>query len=150
LFVPILSRLFDAWGRPPESIPGPSSSRHMMAHSRCVSSSSKSSIADGFWVGTVEPSPQSQSFSQSYGSILLTSLASIIPLARSCSPWTPDAIMSMTRCGRYSTFQTFKGHRGRTRHRTTCGALPTVRRGVEALDLAHTDHACHLNKALYI
>jgi len=37
---------------------------------------------------------QSQSFSRSYGSVLPTSLAYIVPLARGCSPWRPDAVMS--------------------------------------------------------
>ena len=31
-------------------------------------------------------------FSRSYGSILPTSLAYIVPLARGCSPWRPDAV----------------------------------------------------------
>jgi len=37
---------------------------------------------------------QSQSFSRSYGSVLPTYLAYIVPLARGCSPWRPDAVMS--------------------------------------------------------
>ena len=40
------------------------------------------------------PSPQSQSFSQSYGSNLPTSLIYIILLTRGYSPWRPDAVMS--------------------------------------------------------
>jgi len=43
-----------------------------------------------------EPKPQCQSFSRSYGSVLPTSLAYIVPLARGCSPWRPDAVMSTT------------------------------------------------------
>ncbi|KAL0315105.1 UNVERIFIED_CONTAM: hypothetical protein Scaly_2889300 [Sesamum calycinum] len=42
------------------------------------------------------PSPQSQSFSRGYGSILPTSLAYIVPSTRGCSPWRPDAVMSTT------------------------------------------------------
>ncbi|RLN05315.1 hypothetical protein C2845_PM13G17730 [Panicum miliaceum] len=76
----------------------------------------------------VPPSPcsQSQSFSRSYGSILPTSLAYIVPLARGCSPWRPDAVMSTTGRGRYSVLRIFMGRRGRTGHRATCGALPTA------------------------
>ena len=40
------------------------------------------------------PCPQSQSFSQSYGSDLPTSLTYFIPSTRGFSPWGPDAVMS--------------------------------------------------------
>ncbi|KAK7293899.1 hypothetical protein RJT34_16776 [Clitoria ternatea] len=62
----------------------------------------------------------------SYGSILPTSLAYIVPLARGCSPWRPDAVMSTTRRGRHSVLQIFKGRQGRTGLHTTCGALPAA------------------------
>ncbi|KAI3481702.1 hypothetical protein L1887_55743 [Cichorium endivia] len=51
----------------------------------------------GSGLGTPVPSPQSQSFSRGYGSILPTSLAYIVPSTRGCSPWRPDAVMSTTR-----------------------------------------------------
>ncbi|KAG9438813.1 hypothetical protein H6P81_021218 [Aristolochia fimbriata] len=38
---------------------------------------------------------------RSYGSILPTSLAYIVPSTRGCSPWRPDAVMSTTRRGRH-------------------------------------------------
>ena len=38
-------------------------------------------------------SPQSQSFSRSYGPNLPTSLIYIILMTRGCSPWRPDAVM---------------------------------------------------------
>ena len=114
-------------GKAPEgAIPGPSPGRHAATRSRRVSSSSNPPTADGFGAGTPEPSPQSQSFSRSYGSVLPTSLAYIVPLARGCSPWRPDAVMSTTGRGRYSVLRIFKGRRGRTGHRATCGALPTA------------------------
>jgi hypothetical protein len=40
--------------------------------------------------------PWSQSFSQSYGSNLPTSLIYIILSTRGCSPWRPDAVMGTT------------------------------------------------------
>ena len=43
------------------------------------------------------PSPPSQSFSQSYGSNLPTSLIYIILLTRGYSPWRPDAVISTTK-----------------------------------------------------
>ncbi|KAK8503782.1 hypothetical protein V6N13_108784 [Hibiscus sabdariffa] len=72
------------------------------------------------------PSPQSQSFSRGYGSILPTSLAYIVPSTRGCSPWRPDAVMSTTGRGRHSVLRIFKGRWGRTGHHATCGALPAA------------------------
>uniref|UniRef100_A0A453JH26 Uncharacterized protein n=1 Tax=Aegilops tauschii subsp. strangulata TaxID=200361 RepID=A0A453JH26_AEGTS len=54
----------------------------------------------------------SQSFSRSYRSIFPTSLAYIVPLARGCSPWRPDAVMSMAERERYSVLRIFMGCRG--------------------------------------
>ncbi|PHT25393.1 hypothetical protein CQW23_34978 [Capsicum baccatum] len=82
--------------------------------------------SDGFGTGTPVPSPQSQSFSRSYGSILPTSLAYIVPSTRGCSPWRPDAVMSTTGRGRHSVLRIFKGRRERTGHHATCGALPAA------------------------
>ncbi|KAK7288570.1 hypothetical protein RIF29_02034 [Crotalaria pallida] len=127
LSVPVLSRLFDARGRGPEGpVPNPSPDRHAATRSRRESSSSSPPTADGFGTGTPVPSPQSQSFSRGYGSILPTSLAYIVPSTRGCSPWRPDAVMSTTGRGRHSVLRIFKGRRGRTRHRATCGALPAA------------------------
>ncbi|PHT27874.1 Regulator of rDNA transcription protein 15 [Capsicum baccatum] len=78
------------------------------------SSSSSPPTADGFGTGTPVPSPQSQSFSRSYGSILPTSLAYIVPSTRGCSPWRPDAVMSTTGHRRHSVLRIFKGRRERT------------------------------------
>ncbi|PHT27717.1 hypothetical protein CQW23_32696 [Capsicum baccatum] len=79
-----------------------------------------------FGTGTPVPSPQSQSFSQSYGSILPTSLAYIVPSTRGCSPWTPDVVMSTTGRGWHSVVRIFKGRRECTGHHATCGALPAA------------------------
>ncbi|WZZ36189.1 hypothetical protein YC2023_019590 [Brassica napus] len=98
-------------------------------HRTCLfilSGSSSQPTFDGFGTGTPEPSPQSQSFSRSYGSILPTSLAYIVPLTRGCSPWRPDAVMSMTGCERHSVLRIFKGRRECTRHHMTRGALPAA------------------------
>ncbi|XLR27429.1 hypothetical protein S83_055329 [Arachis hypogaea] len=127
LSVPVLSRLFDARGRGPEGpIPNPSPDRHATTRSRHESSSSSPPTADGFGAGTPVPSPQSQSFSRGYGSILPTSLAYTVPSTRGCSPWRPDAVMSTTGRDRHSVLRIFKGHRGRTGHHATCGALPAA------------------------
>ncbi|KAI3488416.1 hypothetical protein L1887_47578 [Cichorium endivia] len=114
-------------GKAPEgAVPSPSPSRHAATRSRRGSSSSSPPTADGFGTGTPVPSPQSQSFSRGYGSILPTSLAYIVPSTRGCSPWRPDAVMSTTGRGRHSVLRIFKGRRGRTGHRATCGALPAA------------------------
>ncbi|KAG9444699.1 hypothetical protein H6P81_016039 [Aristolochia fimbriata] len=111
---------------PKVAVPSTSPGRHVTTRSRRGSSSSSPPIADGFGTGTPVPNPQSQSFSRSYGSILPTSLAYIVPSTRGCSPWRPDAVMSTTRRGRHSVLRTFKGRRGRTGHHATCGALPAA------------------------
>ncbi|KAL2319118.1 hypothetical protein Fmac_032994 [Flemingia macrophylla] len=95
-----------------------------------VRTSSESTVpptADGFGTGTPVPSPQSQSFSRGYESILPTSLAYIVPSTRGCSPWRPDAVMSTTGRGRHSVLRIFNCRRGRTGHHATCGALPAAR-----------------------
>ncbi|CAN7022545.1 unnamed protein product [Brassica rapa subsp. trilocularis] len=113
--------------RTPESaVPSPSPGRHEAVRSRHVSSSSSPPTVDGFGTGTPKPSPQSQSFSRSYGSILPTSLAYIVPSTRGCSPWRPDAVMSTTGRERHSVLRIFKGHRQCTGHHATCGALPAA------------------------
>ncbi|KAK7285948.1 hypothetical protein RJT34_20744 [Clitoria ternatea] len=111
---------------PERPAPNPSPDRHAATRSRRESSSSSPPTADGFGTGTPVPSPQSQSFSRGYGSILPTSLAYIVPLARGCSPWRPDTVMSTTRRGRHSVLRIFKGRQGRTGHHATCGALPAA------------------------
>ncbi|KAI3494854.1 hypothetical protein L1887_40356 [Cichorium endivia] len=114
-------------GKAPEgAVPSPSPGRHAATRSRRGSSSSSPPTADGFGTGTPVPSPQSQSFSRGYGSILPTSLAYIVPSTRGCSPWRPDAVMSTTGRGRHLVLRIFKGRRGRTGHRATCGALPAA------------------------
>ncbi|KAI3493669.1 hypothetical protein L1887_40873 [Cichorium endivia] len=111
---------------PAGAVSSPSPGRHAATRSRHGSSSSSPPTADGFGTGTPVPSPQSQSFSRGYGSILPTSLAYIVPSTRGCSPWRPDAVMSTTGRGRHSVLRIFKGRRGRTGHRATCGALPAA------------------------
>ncbi|WZZ14964.1 hypothetical protein YC2023_108053 [Brassica napus] len=114
-------------GKAPErAVPSPSPGRHEAVRSRHVSSSSSPPTVDGFGTGTPEPSPQSQSFSRSYGSILPTSLAYIVPSTRGCSPWRPDAVMSTTGREWHSVLRIFKGRRECTGHHATCGALPTA------------------------
>ncbi|PHT97254.1 Regulator of rDNA transcription protein 15 [Capsicum chinense] len=114
-------------GKAPEgTVRRPSPSRHAATRSCRGSSSSSPPTADGFGTGTPVPSPQSQSFSRSYGSILPTSLAYIVPSTRGCSPWRPDAVMSTTGRGRHSVLRIFKGRWEHTGHHETCGALPAA------------------------
>ncbi|PHT25773.1 hypothetical protein CQW23_34607 [Capsicum baccatum] len=114
-------------GKAPEgTVPSPSPGRHAATRSHRGISSRSPPTADGFMTGTPVPSPQSQSFSRSYGSILPTSLAYIVPSTRGCSPWRPDAVMSTTGRGRHSVLRIFKGRRERTGHHATCGALPAA------------------------
>ncbi|XP_069146991.1 uncharacterized protein, partial [Solanum lycopersicum] len=103
--------------------PSPSPVRHAATRSHHGSSSSSPPTTDGFGTWTPVHIPQRQSFSQSYGSILPTSLAYIVPSTRGCSPWRPDAVMSTTGHGRHSVLQIFKGRRESTGHHAICCAL---------------------------
>ncbi|PHT28709.1 Regulator of rDNA transcription protein 15 [Capsicum baccatum] len=114
-------------GKVPEGIvPSPSLSRHAATRFRRGSSSSIPPTADGFGTGTLVPSPQSQSFARSYGSILPTFLSYIVPSTRGCSPWRLDTVMSTIGRGRHSVLRIFKGRREHTGHHATCGALPAA------------------------
>ena len=61
-------------------------------------------------------SPQSQSFSLSYGSILPTSLTYLSLSARGYTPWRPDAVMSTIMGANKSLPRIFMGGRVRSRH----------------------------------
>ncbi|CAN7077064.1 unnamed protein product [Brassica oleracea var. botrytis] len=111
---------------PERAVPSPSPGQHEAVRSRHVSGSSSPPTVDGFGTGTPEHSPQSQSFSRSYGSILPTSLAYIVPSTSGCSPWRPDAVMSTTGRERHSVLRIFKGRRECTGHHATCSALPAA------------------------
>ncbi|CAN7100126.1 unnamed protein product [Brassica rapa subsp. narinosa] len=108
------------------AVPSPSLGRHEAVRSRHVSSSSSPPTVDVFGTGTPEPGLQSQSFSRSYGSILPTFLAYIVPSTRGCSPWRPDAVMSTTGRERHSVLRIFKGRRECTGQHATYGALPAA------------------------
>ncbi|PHT27247.1 hypothetical protein CQW23_33144 [Capsicum baccatum] len=108
------------------TVPSPCPGRHVATRSRRGSSSSSPPKADGFRTGTPVHSPQSQSFPKTYESILTTFLAYIVPSTRGCSPGRPDAVMSMTGCGRPSVLLIFKGRWERIGHHATCGALPAA------------------------
>lgn len=89
----------------------PSPGRHAEARPRRWGSSGRPSTASGVRSQTPRPSPQSQSFSRSYGSVLPTSLTYIVLSTRGCSPWRPDAVMSTTGRHRHSLLQIFTGRR---------------------------------------
>ncbi|PHT61521.1 hypothetical protein T459_34619 [Capsicum annuum] len=70
-------------GKAPEgTVPNPYPNWHAATRSYCRSISSSPLTADGFRTGTPMPSPQCQSFSRSYGAILQTFLAYIVPSTR--------------------------------------------------------------------
>ncbi|PHT28089.1 hypothetical protein CQW23_32313 [Capsicum baccatum] len=118
---------FEYKGKAPEgTIPSSSPGWHAATYSHRGSSSSSPPIVDGLGTGTPMTIPQSQSFSQSYGSILPTSLAYIVPSTRGCSPCRPDVVMSTTGRGWHLVLRIFKGHRERTGHHAMYGALPAA------------------------
>ena len=74
---------------------------------------------------TPVPSPQSQSFSRGYGSVLPTSLIYIALSTRGCAPWRPDAVMSTTGGENNATSTGFSRavESARGRHKS-CAAFP--------------------------
>ncbi|KAG2313774.1 hypothetical protein Bca52824_016896 [Brassica carinata] len=121
LVVPVLSWLF---GRRNSRELFPVRPRPTAACALASVSSSSSPPTVGGLNWDLRAQPSSQSFS-SYGSILPTSLAYIVPSTRGCSPWRPDAVMNAT--GRGGTFgpRIFKGA-GNARTPRRRGALPAA------------------------
>jgi len=124
LSVPVLSWLFIALGKgcswetsPQRHRPAlpQHASRRAAASARLTRQRSRKPLFRMASKQTPRPNPQSQSFSQSYGSILPTSLIYIVLSTRGCSPWRPDAVMSTTRGVNRSRPWIFKGRRERTR-----------------------------------
>ena len=72
------------------------------------------------------PAWQSQSFSWSYGSILLSSLSYIVLSTRGCSPRRPAAVMITNGHQNQSFARVFKGLQESTGHCNKCGALPSI------------------------
>ena len=69
-------------------------------------------------------SPQSQSLSRSYGSVLPTSLTYIFLTTRGCSPWRPAADIGYGLARKsHSLTRIFKGRPKRSGHRKSRGAL---------------------------
>ncbi|KAI3486977.1 hypothetical protein L1887_49211 [Cichorium endivia] len=112
-------------GPPKEPFPVRPPAGTRRPRSRRGSSSSSRRQPTGSGLGPPCPALRANPF-RGYGSILPTSLAYIVPSTRGCSPWRPDAVMSTTGRGRHSVLRIFKGRRGRTGHRATCGALPAA------------------------
>ncbi|KAK8475966.1 hypothetical protein V6N13_105133 [Hibiscus sabdariffa] len=109
-------------GKAPEgAVPSPSPGRHAATALAAGAARAVRRQPTGSGLGPPVPSPQSQSFSRGYGSILPTSLAYIVPSTRGCSPWRPDAVMSTTGRGRHSVPPDFQGPPGA--HRTPRDAV---------------------------
>ena len=73
----------------------------------------------------IKRNPPSQSFSQSYGSILPTSLTYFVPSTRGCTPWRPAAVISTTSRNSHSFPWIFTVRQVRSRHCHQCSALPS-------------------------
>ncbi|KAI5381430.1 hypothetical protein KIW84_UN0745 [Lathyrus oleraceus] len=97
--------------RPERPVPNPFPRPHAATRSRRGSSSSSPPQPTGSELGPPCPALRANPF-PSYGSILPTSLAYIVPSTRGCSPWRPDAVMSTTGHGRHSVLRIFKGRQG--------------------------------------
>ncbi|KAK4369194.1 hypothetical protein RND71_012986 [Anisodus tanguticus] len=113
-------------GKYPEgTAPSPSPGQHAATRSHRGRNSRSPPTAVGSGLGPHAQSLKLIIFSK-YGSILITSLAYIVPLTRGYSPWRPDAVMSTIGHGWHSVLWIFKGQREHTGHHAMCGALPAV------------------------
>ena len=93
---------------------------------QCASTPTQSGprLATRFQLSPRHPNPQSQSFSQSYGSILPTSLTYIILSTRGYSPRRPAAVMSTMWCDTLVTLLLiFKVPPDTHGHCKTCSAI---------------------------
>ena len=81
-------------------------------------------LCEGKYVCTaLPPDPWSQSFSQSYGSILPTSLTYIVLSTRGCTPWRPAAVISTTGCKGKTIPRIFTDRQRRTgQSKTLCSS----------------------------
>ncbi|KAI3484803.1 hypothetical protein L1887_51993 [Cichorium endivia] len=99
-------------GKAPEgAVPSPSPGRHAATRSRAEAARAVRRQPTGSGLGPPCPALREPI---------------LFPRLRNCSPWRPDAVMSTTGRGRHSVLRIFKGRRGRTGHRATCGALPAA------------------------
>ena len=85
------------------------------------------------------PNPQSQSFSQSYGSILPTSLTYVVLWARGCSPWRHDAVMGTGRGANKPLLQLFKGNGEHAGHLDDKVPCPPINPSSKQLDFKVKD-----------
>ncbi|KAH7974023.1 hypothetical protein HPB49_008418 [Dermacentor silvarum] len=107
----------------PDAGPGSAAPRFTaasLAQSRC-------SAVPAFGPQPDRLSPQSQTFSQGYGSVLPTSLTYIGLSTRGCSPWRPAADVGTVRHENHSLTRIFKGRQERTGQRKSRTALRSHR-----------------------
>ncbi|KAL0642085.1 hypothetical protein Bca4012_103030 [Brassica carinata] len=113
LVVPVLSWLFGA-GKLERAVPSPSpaDTRRSLATLAAQAAANSRRVELG-----PRAQPSEPILFRSYGSILPTSLAYIVPSTRGCSPWRPDAVMSATGRGGFRS----SGFQGRGNARTPRG-----------------------------
>ncbi|KAG9438740.1 hypothetical protein H6P81_021335 [Aristolochia fimbriata] len=111
----ILSRLFGPWEGPKGGVPidPPTRGDDQLAQREQLRAVHRQ--PGGLGLGP-RAQPSGQSFFRSYGSILPTSLAYIVPSTRGCSPWRPDAVMMRPGVGGTFGPPVFKGRPGATGH----------------------------------
>ncbi|KAI3479070.1 hypothetical protein L1887_58950 [Cichorium endivia] len=124
--VPVLSWLFDARGRPPKEpfpVRPPAGTRRPALAAEAARAVRRQPTGSG--LGPPCPALRAILFPR-----LRIHFADFPCLHCSIDQrlftWRPDAVMSTTGRGRHSVLRIFKGRRGRTGHRATCGALPAA------------------------
>ncbi|KAI3485485.1 hypothetical protein L1887_51166 [Cichorium endivia] len=127
LSVPVLSWLFDARGRPPKEpfpVRPPAGTRRPALAAEAARAVRRQPTGSG--LGPPCPALRANPFPEVTDPFCRLPLPTLFHRPAGCSPWRPDAVMSTTGRGRHSVLRIFKGRRGRTGHRATCGALPAA------------------------
>ncbi|KAI3475244.1 hypothetical protein L1887_63385 [Cichorium endivia] len=127
LSVPVLSWLFDARGRPPkEPFPvRPPAARGDPLSPRKQLEQSADSRRVRDWDPPC-PALRANPFPEVTDPFCRLPLPTLFHRPEAVHLGGPDAVMSTTGRGRHSVLRIFKGRRGRTGHRATCGALPAA------------------------
>ncbi|KAI3485437.1 hypothetical protein L1887_51238 [Cichorium endivia] len=127
LSVPVLSWLFDARGRPPKEpfpVRPPAGTRRPALAAEAARAVRRQPTGSG--LGPPCPALRANPFPEVTDPFCRLPLPTLFHRPEAVHLGGPDAVMSTTGRGRHSVLRIFKGRRGRTGHRATCGALPAA------------------------
>ncbi|KAI3672242.1 hypothetical protein L2E82_52916 [Cichorium intybus] len=127
LSVPVLSWLFDARGRPPKEpfpVRPPAGTRRPALAAEAARAVRRQPTGSG--LGPPCPALRANPFPEVTDPFCRLPLPTLFHRPEAVHLGDLYAVMSTTGRGRHSVLRIFKGRRGRTGHRATCGALPAA------------------------